>query len=186
MKLGLRPCLGLFALSSTFFMFGGCSDNDDPVVAGAGGETSEASGAAECEVVGELCHEADTGSGVAHDCHELAHHGQGAACLESFASCIDSCVPDDDGDKDPHCAALGELCHPVDDKDGPLHECHELGHVNDAEACAASFDDCTTKCLAAREALEEADSGGAGGAGGLIGSGGAGGLIGSGGAAGAH
>ncbi|HYP87491.1 MAG TPA: hypothetical protein VEQ59_05045, partial [Polyangiaceae bacterium] len=61
----------------------------------------------------------------------------------------------------------GELCHAVDDHDGPLHACHELGHENDAEQCAAAFDDCSAQCLAAREALEEAPApvAGAGGGG---------------------
>jgi hypothetical protein len=158
--------LGLVILGSGL-LFGGCSDED--AVSPAPGGGSE--GVAECQVIGELCHEGDTGSGPAHDCHQQAHHGNGAACLEAFASCVGTCVTEG-GEKDPRCAALGELCHPVDDADGPLHECHELGHVNDADACAASFDDCAKRCLVAREALEAggdaggADGGSSGGAGG--------------------
>ena len=52
----------------------------------------------------------------------------------------------------------------MDDETGPLHECHELGHVNDKDQCAAEFDHCAEICLAARELLEEGE--GAGGAGG--------------------
>jgi hypothetical protein len=168
MKSIVRAGLGLIALSSAFFLFSGCSGDDDEANPGAGGG-SATSGLAECEVIGELCHESDTGSGPAHECHEQAHHGNGAECLESFAGCISTCVADEGegSEKDPRCAALGELCHPVDDDDGPLHECHELGHVNDAEACAAAFDDCATRCVAAREALEAAGAeGGAAGVGG--------------------
>jgi hypothetical protein len=158
--------------------FVGCGDDDDSTSssggsssgggqagAGLGGSASE--GALECEVVGELCHEADLGSGPAHDCHELGHEGVAATCHAQFKTCIDTCVQDEDGtpssEQDPKCLALGELCHPVDDKDGPLHECHELGHEGDATACAAAFDDCATKCLAARELLPEPSEGGAGG-----------------------
>lgn len=159
------------------FSFAGCGDDDDSTVgaagnqngggqAGAGGSSDD--GALECEVVGELCHEADLGSGPAHDCHELGHDGDGPACHAQFSSCIHTCVQDEDGspntDQDPKCLALGELCHPVDDKNGPLHECHELGHDGEAAACAAGFEDCAKRCLAARELLPEPGEGGAGGA----------------------
>jgi hypothetical protein len=162
LKYSGKACLGLVVLGSSL-LFAACGDDDDAVGPGTGGAgTSE--GVFECQVMGELCHEGDTGSGPAHDCHQQAHHGNGAECLGSFASCIGTCVTEG-GEKDPRCAALGELCHAVDDQDGPLHECHELGHVNDADACAASFDDCAKRCLAAREALEAGgDAGGAGGA----------------------
>lgn len=140
----------------------GCSGDDEPAPIP---ETSD--GSAECAVIGELCHESDSGSGDAHDCHETGHIGDGAVCLSAFADCVALCVPeDDDGDAggsqaDAHCAALGELCHPVDDHDGPLHECHELGHENDAAACAKAFEACSTQCLAARETLEAEGAGGA-------------------------
>lgn len=122
-----------------------------------------ASGEAQCEVLGELCHAADTGSGAAHECHELGHVADGDACIEGFAGCVEACV-DGSAGQEPLCAALGELCHAVDDEDGPLHECHELGHVNDRAVCASEFDRCAELCLVAREGLEHG-AGGAGGAG---------------------
>ncbi len=137
--------------------FIGCSDNDDLAA------PSEGDGSAECEVVGELCHEVETAAG--QDCHERAHSSHGAACHELFSGCVTTCVAEAGSAADAHCAALGELCHPVDDGDGPLHDCHELGHVNDGATCAASFDDCAARCIAAREELEAPPSeGGAGGA----------------------
>jgi hypothetical protein len=207
MKSFLRLTLGLSAASFAL-AFAGCSD-DEPVVAGSGAaaghggqaHSGAASGGASdegptCEVIGELCHEADTGSGPGHDCHELGHEGHAAACVAGFDDCIALCVPAEEGGggggaagsgpaPDPHCAALGELCHPVDDTEGPLHECHEIGHVGNAANCAAEFDNCATLCLVAREEQEAGPEGtsgaaGAGGAGGVSSGG-----VSSGGAAGA-
>ncbi|HYQ15816.1 MAG TPA: hypothetical protein VEQ58_08665 [Polyangiaceae bacterium] len=180
MKSKFGAYFSVLSLGASCFFFAACGDDDDDdhhhvtATAGAAGEPSTSDGSAECAVIGELCHEADSGSGAAHDCHEVGHVADGAACLSSFDGCVKTCVDDGDGDADadadPRCAALGELCHPVDDHDGPLHACHELGHENDAEGCAAAFDDCAAQCLAAREALEEATppsgGAGAGGAGG--------------------
>jgi hypothetical protein len=142
-----------------------------------------ADGAQTCQVIGELCHEADTGSGPGHECHELGHEGHAEACAAGFRDCIAICVQDDDAGaagagaggsaagSDPYCAALGELCHPVDDSDGPLHECHEVGHIGNPAHCAAEFDRCAALCLAAREELETGVDG-AGGDGGGAGAGG--------------
>jgi len=168
---------GLWLLSSAMLGFAGCSDDDAgggvPAQAGAaqGGNAQGQGGASsvgsvECAVLGELCHEADTGPGPAHDCHEVGHEGEGAQCLLAFADCARTCVPESAGGSgsgiDPRCATLGELCHPVDDETGPLHECHEIGHDGDATACAAAFADCAARCLAARERAE-VPLGGAGG-----------------------
>lgn len=146
--------------------FTACGDDDDSSqepAAGADGGASETP--LDCSVLGELCHEADTGSGLAHDCHELGHDGVIATCAKQFDGCISACVTESDASQqDPRCAALGELCHEVDDGDGPLHDCHELGHDGNAAACASGFEDCATRCLVARAALEAA-AGGAGGAG---------------------
>jgi hypothetical protein len=140
---------------------------------GADGHGGAAALALECKVLGTLCHEADDGSGtgMGHECHEVGHEGHADACAEEFGSCIAFCTAQDDGSggapaetKDAHCAALGELCHVVDDKTGPLHECHEVGHLNNAANCLAAFDECATLCLAAREALPPHTEGGAGGA----------------------
>ncbi|HEX2871915.1 MAG TPA: hypothetical protein VHP33_11675 [Polyangiaceae bacterium] len=193
MKSSLRVGLGLIAVSS-LFAFVACGDDDDSPTpaahAGSGGEGAAAHGgegaavhggeghggaaslALECKVLGTLCHEADTGSGTGHDCHEVGHEGHVDECAEQFDSCIAFCTAEEGAGgaggapveaKDAHCAALGELCHAVDDENGPLHECHELGHVGNAAKCAAGFDECATLCLAAREALPHTPAGGAGG-----------------------
>jgi hypothetical protein len=73
------------------------------------------------------------------------------------------------------CEVIGELCHEVDDGDGPLHDCHQVGHVGDTAVCRQRFASCVTACVDAAE--EGEGSGGAGGAtsvGGAGGSGGAG------------
>jgi hypothetical protein len=195
MKSSLRVGLGLIAVSS-LFAFVACGDDDDSPTptaqagTGNGGEGATAHGghghggdglggaaalALECKVLGTLCHEADTGSGTGHDCHEVGHEGHADACAEQFDACITFCTAEDEGSggaggkpaasQDAHCAALGELCHAVDDETGPLHECHEVGHVGNADKCLAAFDECATLCLAAREALPHTPEGGAGGAG---------------------
>ena len=191
MKSSLRLGLGLIAVSSSF-AFVACGDDDDSPTpaahAGSGGEGATAHGGAdghagdghggaaslafECKVLGTLCHEADTGSGTGHDCHEVGHEGHAEACAEQFDSCITFCTAEEAGTggapaepKDAHCAALGELCHAVDDETGPLHECHEVGHVGKADKCAEAFDECAALCLAAREALPPHTEGGAGGVG---------------------
>lgn len=155
-------------LWSALLAFPGCSDDDEHEHDG----DHHADAALVCQVMGELCHAADSGEGAAHECHETGHVGDGAACEAVFGECMDVCLEDDDAgaggagaggasggentEKDPYCAALGELCHAVDDMDGPTHECHELGHVNDAEQCSARFDECATLCLEKREEAETA------------------------------
>jgi hypothetical protein len=165
-----RACLGLWTVAAAL-AFAGCGDDSSPGGSEQGGQPGSAgqsasvsvSQEAQCQVLGELCHEADSGSGDAHECHELGHVGDGAACAEGFAGCVKVCV-EGSARQEPLCASLGELCHAVDDQDGPLHECHELGHVNDQAVCAGEFDRCAGLCLAAREALEH--GGGGAGAGG--------------------
>jgi len=147
--------IGLLASAGVFV---GCSDNDEL-------PSKDEHGGAECEVVAELCHEVETAAG--QDCHERAHSARGAACHELFSDCVKTCVPEaSETGADARCAALGELCHPVDDGDGPLGACHDLGHVNDSARCESSFDDCAARCLSAREELEGTPSEGGAGAGG--------------------
>jgi hypothetical protein len=47
-----------------------------------------------CERIAEACHPLDTGSGVAHDCHELAEAEDATdeSCAESEDECLDGCV----------------------------------------------------------------------------------------------
>jgi hypothetical protein len=145
---------------------------------GMGGE-SHGSGASECLVLGELCHRVDDVDGPLHECHEVGHVGDPVACAAEFDECTTSCIEAGEpgvggagaggaeGEPGPiKCMALGELCHPVDDIDGPLHECHELGHVADVAVCEAEFDHCVTICIEAIEAAEGAGGTGGNGSGG--------------------
>jgi hypothetical protein len=177
MKSPLVAYLAVVAAGS-LLAFAGCGDDDGSIQSNEGGSSSNVgmagqppatNGPLECQVLGELCHEADRGSGPAHDCHETGHQGAASTCVKDFSSCIHTCVTDatdlgaGGASPDPSCIALGELCHEVDDITGPLHDCHETGHIGDAAQCAATFDSCATQCLAARAALETS-LGGAGGA----------------------
>lgn len=47
-----------------------------------------------CERIVEACHELDTGSGLAHDCHELAEAADAtdAKCSEKEDECLAGCV----------------------------------------------------------------------------------------------
>ncbi|HTV19246.1 MAG TPA: hypothetical protein VMG12_11260, partial [Polyangiaceae bacterium] len=47
---------------------------------------------------------------------------------------------------DAACAGLGSSCHVVDPGSGPLHECHELGHGGDAQACSIGRASCVDAC----------------------------------------
>jgi hypothetical protein len=159
---------------------------------GSGGAGDDAFGVAECKVLGKLCHEADDAMGEAHECHEIGHQGEVEACHESFAACINTCKTDEGSggqgvggtgseEASPYCAALGELCHIVGEEEGPVHDCHELGHIGNGPDCEAGFSECATLCVAA---INDADASGVGGAGsGGTGSAGASGV--AGGAAGA-
>ncbi len=45
-----------------------------------------------CVDLSEVCHEADTGSGPAHDCHEIAHDDVEADCAAALVDCMSVCV----------------------------------------------------------------------------------------------
>jgi uncharacterized repeat protein (TIGR04052 family) len=64
-------------------------------------------------------------------------------CSDTASTVVECAAPADDA-----CAGLGSTCHVVDPGSGPLHECHELGHGGDAQACslrrASCVDDCGT------------------------------------------
>lgn len=71
-------CAALSALAASTFSLTGC--DDDP--------------AGSCERIVEACHEKDTGSGVAHDCHEAAE-AEGAtdeACADLEEDCLAGCA----------------------------------------------------------------------------------------------
>jgi hypothetical protein len=47
---------------------------------------------AECTEISEACHELDSGSGPAHDCHEGAHDAWSREeCVAMRASCLAAC-----------------------------------------------------------------------------------------------
>lgn len=52
----------------------------------------------------------------------------------------------------PSCDAIIQACHPYDVGEGPVHDCHDLGHgaLNDSE-CASKKDDCLKICAAAAD-----------------------------------
>lgn len=130
-----RACLSLFTLTS-FFAFAACSDDDDD---GAGpnvaGETSEAGAPSQ----------GGGGSGGSAMHPEGGAHEGGAA----------------HGEASLECQVLGTLCHVADASAGPVEDCHQVGHVGNAEACTAQFASCIGTCTGA-----DVGAGGAGGAGG--------------------
>jgi hypothetical protein len=62
------------------------------VLACSGGEAP-----AECEELGELCHEAGETNAEAEACHEFGHEEGRTAeeCVEKMAECEDICTPAD-------------------------------------------------------------------------------------------
>jgi hypothetical protein len=99
MKSSARLGLALVTFGS-FLAFTACGDDDEPSPGGAGeghGGGGHAEAPAICRVVGTLCHDADTGSGMGHDCHQLGHVGNIETCEEEFAGCIGFCVGGETG-----------------------------------------------------------------------------------------
>jgi hypothetical protein len=47
------------------------------------------------------------------------------------------------------CEELGSICHDEDDGDGPIAECHDVGHQAIPEQCLARYDECKQLCTAA-------------------------------------
>lgn len=55
-----------------------------------------------------------------------------------------------------HCCRLGAFCHVAgDDVEQDVRACHELGHENDAAACAAEYDACLKICEGVTDAPVE-------------------------------
>jgi len=104
--------------------------------------------ASACAGLGSSCHVVDPGTGPLHECHELGHGGDEAACSAGRAACVAGCG-------EALCQTLGSLCHPVDPGTGPLHECHELGHAGDANVCFARGRECFDLCTEARASQRE-------------------------------
>ena len=119
-----------------------CGDNDNSA------PEARPSAALQCEVVGTLCHDAESDAGQA--CHELGHDGAPSTCAAEFPGCIDTCLDGGSDDHDPFCRALGSLCHDTESAEGQA--CHELGHDADPTTCRQRFDHCAQLCLAAIDA----------------------------------
>lgn len=81
-----------------------CAEMYDECIAfchGDGGHHEEDGGdaghhaSAVCEEIGHLCHDFDTGdSGLGHECHEVGHAGDEAACLAIQDDCLALCGGD--------------------------------------------------------------------------------------------
>jgi len=62
----------------------GCGDDDEK-------ENGEELSSPACKAISEACHAADSGSGEAHECHELAHQDVEAPCALEKESCVAVC-----------------------------------------------------------------------------------------------
>lgn len=162
----VQRSLGIAATS--FFVAVGCGDDDDSSpnsTGGAGGQStggSSAKGGAGAATGGASTGGKSTGGATTGGTNAggMTVGGGGAG-----------------GSPDTtECEVIGELCHAADDGDGPLHDCHELGHSNDPAVCRERFGSCITQCLAVDDG-----HGGAGGGGGVGGAAGAAGAAGAGG-----
>jgi hypothetical protein len=47
------------------------------------------------------------------------------------------------------CIELGNVCHAPDPGSGPIHECHQVGHAGNPDACEAQYDACLALCTEA-------------------------------------
>ncbi len=49
----------------------------------------------------------------------------------------------------PTCDAIIKQCHPFDVEEGPIHDCHDLGHAAQSDApCIEKRDECFRICVA--------------------------------------
>lgn len=140
----------LLAMLALPLALGACKDDAPPT-----------SAKPDCDAIVDRCHPLDPGSGPIHECHETAESREtsNAMCAAQRASCFAICVATDGGadastdasadagPRDPVCALIGSRCHPYDDHDGGVgHQCHELGHANDASSCASRQAECLAAC----------------------------------------
>ncbi len=53
----------------------------------------------------------------------------------------------------PTCDLIIARCHPLDVEEGPIHDCHNLGHdATSDEPCVARRDECLRVCVAPGDA----------------------------------
>jgi hypothetical protein len=62
-----------------------CEEDDD------GGGDHGGDEPAVCTEISDVCHDLDDGSGMAHECHELAHAGVATDCEAMHDECIAFC-----------------------------------------------------------------------------------------------
>jgi hypothetical protein len=86
----LRRPTKTFTLIATIAALGltACSDEDEEEHVEDSHEPTEPS----CIELIEVCHEADTGTGPAHECHETAHADDEAACAAALPDCMTACM----------------------------------------------------------------------------------------------
>lgn len=70
----------------SLFLCTACGD-DDP-------EEEHGAMSPACIDISEACHAADTGSGPAHDCHEIAHDDVEDDCAAALPGCVAACQSD--------------------------------------------------------------------------------------------
>jgi hypothetical protein len=61
---------------------------------GSGDDAEDETGkklSADCNAIREACHVDDEGTGIAHDCHEIAHDGVAAVCTARKQACLAGC-----------------------------------------------------------------------------------------------
>lgn len=44
------------------------------------------------------------------------------------------------------CKTISDACHHADEGEGEAHDCHELAHENDVDACSDQLDSCMAAC----------------------------------------
>jgi hypothetical protein len=80
------------SVRATFFSIGcgllllglsGCGDDDE------GSPHDNLS--PDCKAIVDACHEADPGSGTAHDCHETGEANNAGMCTEMLSNCLSAC-----------------------------------------------------------------------------------------------
>lgn len=74
----------------------------------------------DCADIIAACHEVDPGSGPIHDCHEVGHDGDEAACTPVRASCVSMCEAAEPVDGGAHMHDHDGGAH-MHDHDGGAH-----------------------------------------------------------------
>jgi hypothetical protein len=127
-----------------------------------------------CREIARACHPHDTGSGIAHECHELGHDGNDALCAPRRDECLAACPPREAGsdagaetpeedaatdapgdvEQDPcpaHCACMVETCssqpgYPCADESQCLAAC--AAHTSEQKECWPKFCARAKRCFA--------------------------------------